>query len=168
MIWNLARQFMIKDEPYVAYLLTRYEKLNRDYQKYNVDTDNGDAVTYSWHNVPEIPIPLVGKVRIKVTTRPWMMKIMRHFKLVRALPSWHKKEKDFREWYVRLLDRIDLGTDVGYQNALKILELPAEATGYREVRYPKMDRVRQEAEAMLSRPNSPPPSRREVREPVPV
>ena len=31
-----------------------------------------------------------------------------------------------------------------------------------------MDRVKQEAEAMLSRPNTPPPQRREVREPQPV
>jgi indolepyruvate ferredoxin oxidoreductase len=167
-IRNLARQMMIKDEPYVAYLLTRHEKLQRDALKYNVDAENGDVVNYSWHNVPEIPIPLVGKVRLKVTTRPWMMKIMRHFKLVRSLPSWHRKERDFREWYIGLLDRIDLGTDAGYQNAVKVLELPGEATGYREVRYPKMDRVKQEAEAMLSRPNLPPPQLREVREPMPV
>lgn len=167
-IRTLARQMMIKDEPYVAYLLTRYEKRQRDAQKYNVDAENGDEVRYQWHNVPEVQLPLIGKVRMAMTTRPWMHQIIRHAKFVRLLPTWHKKEKDFREWYAGLLDRIDLSTDAGYRNAVKVLELPGDATGYREVRYPKMDRVRQEAEAMLSRPNTPPPQRREVREPQPV
>ena len=72
-------------------------------------------------------MPLVGKVRLKVTTRPWMMRVMRHFKFVRALPTWHRKEKDFREWYVGLLDRIDLGSEAGYRNAVKVLEMPGEA-----------------------------------------
>ena len=167
-IWNLARLMLVKDEPYVAYLLTRHEKLQRDALKYNVDAENGDEVRYQWNNVPEVVVPLIGKVRVNVTTRPWMMKVMRHFKAVRKLPSWHKKEKEFREWYVGLLNRIDLGTDAGYQTAVRVLELPADATGYREVRYPKMDRVKQEAEAMLGRPNPPPHQRREVRQPQPV
>src|SRR5207248_10652403 len=34
-IWNLAKVLLIKDEPYVAYLLTRYEKHQRDIAKYN-------------------------------------------------------------------------------------------------------------------------------------
>jgi indolepyruvate ferredoxin oxidoreductase len=152
-IWNLARLMMIKDEPYVAYLLTRYEKIQRDAQKYNVDFDNGDEVDYSWHNVPEIPIPFVGKIRVPITTRPWMHRIFRNTKFMRKLPSWHRREKEFREWYIGLLDRIDLQSDSGYHNALRVLSAPGEATGYREVRYPKMDRVKQESEALLGRPH---------------
>ena len=41
-IWNLAKVMLIKDEPYVAYLLTRYEKKQRDIAKYGVDVSNGD------------------------------------------------------------------------------------------------------------------------------
>ena len=36
-IWNLAKVMLIKDEPYVSYLLTRYEKKQRDIAKYGVD-----------------------------------------------------------------------------------------------------------------------------------
>ena len=148
-LWHLARQMLIKDEPYVAYLQTRYEKVHRDYQKYNVDTDNGDAVTYRWNNVPEVTLPLIGKIRMKITARPWMYHVARQFTFVRKLPSWHRREKEFRDWYIGLLDRIDLKTDAGYQAAVRALATPGEATGYREVRYPKMDRARQEAEAIL-------------------
>ena len=151
LIWNLARQMMIKDEPYVAYLQTRYEKIHRDYIKYNVDTDNGDAITYRWNNVPEVTLPIVGKVRMKITARPWMYHLAKHFKFVRKLPSWHRREREFLEWYVSLIDRIDLKTDAGYGNAVRALAAPAEATGYREVRYPKMERVREEAEVLLGR-----------------
>lgn len=152
-IWNLARLMMIKDEPYVAYLLTRYEKIQRDALKYNIDFDNGDEVEYSWHNVPELPIPLVGKIKIPITTRPWMHRIFRNTKFLRKLPSWHRREKEFRDWYIGLLDRIDLQSDGGYHNALRVLGMPGEATGYREVRYPKIDRVKQEAESLLARPH---------------
>jgi indolepyruvate ferredoxin oxidoreductase len=154
-IWHLARQMLIKDEPYVAYLQTRYEKVHRDYIKYNVDTDNGDAVTYRWNNVPEVTLPVIGKIRAKVTARPWMYHIARQFTFLRKLPTWHRREKEFRDWYIGLLDRIDLKSDAGYQAALRALTAPGEATGYREVRYPKMDRARQEAEAILGGRDTP-------------
>jgi indolepyruvate ferredoxin oxidoreductase len=150
-IWNLSRLMMIKDEPYVAYLLTRYEKIHRDALKYNIDSENGDEVRYKWHNVPEVTLPVIGKLRLPLTTRPWMHKIIRHFKFVRKLPTWHRKERDFCDWYIGLIDRIDLNTTHGYQTAVKVLGLPEEANGYREVRYPKMDRVKQDAEAILGR-----------------
>jgi indolepyruvate ferredoxin oxidoreductase len=150
-IWNLAKVMLIKDEPYVAYLLTRYEKKQRDYQKYNVDIENGDDVSYKWNNVPEVPVPLVGKVRLKVTTRPWMHKILRNFKFVRKLPGWHRREKEFREWYISLLDRIDLSTVQSYAASVRALHSIDEVTGYREVRYPKMDRAKQDAESLLGR-----------------
>jgi indolepyruvate ferredoxin oxidoreductase len=166
-IWNLSRQMMIKDEPYVAYLQTRYEKLHRDYLKYNVDTDNGDAITYKWTNVPELTLPVVGKIRVKITARPWMYHVAKNFKFVRKLPTWHRREREFMEWYIGRLDRVDLKTDAGYANAVRALGLPAEATGYREVRYPKMERVREEAEVLLGRGAPPtPPTMETRREPV--
>ena len=44
-IWNLAKVMLIKDEPYVSYLLTRYEKKQRDIAKYDVDVSNGDRLS---------------------------------------------------------------------------------------------------------------------------
>jgi len=53
-IWNLAKVTLIKDEPYVSYLLTRYEKKQRDIIKYNVDVSNGDRLVYRHHTKPEL------------------------------------------------------------------------------------------------------------------
>ena len=62
-IWNLAKVMLIKDEPYVAYLLTRYEKKQRDIAKYGVDVSNGDRIVYRHHTSPEFNI---GKYRVRL------------------------------------------------------------------------------------------------------
>jgi len=149
-IWNLARVMLIKDEPYVSYLLTRYEKKQRDIVKYGVDVSNGDHIIYKHHTRPEFNI---GKhrIRIPISTRDWQLRLVAHMKWWRKLPGWHKHETAFRDWYIALLDRVNLHTDVDYQLAVKVLKSPEEATGYREVRYPKQDRVREAAEAELVR-----------------
>jgi indolepyruvate ferredoxin oxidoreductase len=148
-IWNLAKVMLIKDEPYVAYLLTRYEKKQRDLAKYAVDVSNGDMLVYRHHTNPEFNI---GKFRfrLKITTSDWQLKLVRHMKWWRKLPGWHRRETAFRDWYVDLLDRVSLN-DAGYDQSVKVLNCPEEVTGYREVRYPKMNRAREQAEAELSR-----------------
>src|SRR5207253_860685 len=55
-IWGVAKVMLIKDEPYVAYLLTRYEKKQRDLAKYGVDAANGDRIVYRHHTKPEFVI----------------------------------------------------------------------------------------------------------------
>jgi indolepyruvate ferredoxin oxidoreductase len=149
-IWNLAKVMLIKDEPYVAYLLTRYEKKERDIRKYGVDVSNGDRIVYRHHTSPEFNI---GKyrIRLKITTSDWQLKLVRHMKWWRKLPGWHKREVAFREWYVGLLDRINLTHDVGYAQALRVLNAPQDVSGYREVRYPKMDATVKAIDAELSR-----------------
>ncbi len=149
-IWNLAKVMLIKDEPYVAYLLTRYEKKQRDLAKYGVDVSNGDRIVYRHHTSPEFNI---GKwrVRLKITTSDWQLKLVRHMKWWRKLPGWHKREVAFRSWYVGLLDRINLSHDSGYAQALKVLRAPEDVSGYREVRYPKMDEAVKAIDAELSR-----------------
>jgi indolepyruvate ferredoxin oxidoreductase len=149
-IWNLAKVMLIKDEPYVAYLLTRYEKKERDIRKYGVDVSNGDRIVYRHHTSPEFN---VGKwrVRLKITTSDWQLRLVRHMKWWRKLPGWHKREVAFRNWYVGLLDRINLTHDAGYAQALRVLRCPEEVSGYREVRYPKMDATVRTIDAELSR-----------------
>ena len=73
----------------------------------------------------------------------------------RKLPGWHQRETAFRDWYIGLLDRVNLTTD--YDQALRVLKCPEEVTGYREVRYPKQDRVREAIEAELVRQVTPAP-----------
>jgi indolepyruvate ferredoxin oxidoreductase len=150
-IWGVAKVMLIKDEPYVAYLLTRAEKKQRDILKYGVDTANGDRIVYRHHTRPEFNI---GKrrIRINITTTDWMLQIVRHMKWWRQLPGWHARENAFRDWYIGLLDRIDLSSDAGYQRAIKVLRCYEDVTGYREVRYPKMDRAREAIEAEIRSP----------------
>ena len=140
---------LIKDEPYVAYLLTRYEKKQRDLTKYGVDVANGDKLVYRHHTSPEFNI---GKfrIRLKITTSDWQLNLVRHMKWWRKLPGWHRREVAFRDWYIGLLDRVSLN-DANYAQSVQLLKCAEEVTGYREVRYPKMDRVQSRIEAELTR-----------------
>src|SRR5207248_3745672 len=78
-IWNLAKVMLIKDEPYVAYLLTRYEKEMRDIAKYNIDESNGDRLIYRHHTSPEFNIG-PWRVRLKITTSDWQLNLVRKMK----------------------------------------------------------------------------------------
>ena len=60
----------------------------------------------------------------------------------------------FRDWYITLLDRVSLN-DANYTDTVAVLKSAEPVTGYREVRYPKMDRAREAAEAQLTRVPSP-------------
>jgi indolepyruvate ferredoxin oxidoreductase len=146
-IWGVAKVMLIKDEPYVAYLLTRYEKKQRDIAKYSVDVANGDRIVYRHHTKPEFHIGQ-RRVRFNITTTDWMLQIVRRMKWWRKLPGWHARETGFRDWYIGLIDRIDLAND--YQRAVSVLKSYDDVSGYREVRYPKMDRARERVEGELS------------------
>ena len=147
-IWGVAKVMLIKDEPYVAYLLTRYEKKVRDAAKFGIDESNGDKLVYRHHTSPEFNI---GKfrVRLKITTADWQLKLVSKMKWWRNLPGWHAREVAFRDWYIGLLDRVNLSTEAGYAQALQVLACIGDVTGYREVRYPKMDAAKKAVEQEL-------------------
>jgi indolepyruvate ferredoxin oxidoreductase len=149
-IFGLAKVMLIKDEVYVSYLLTRFEKKQRDIVKYGVDVSNGDRIVYRHHTSPEFNL---GKyrVRMRITTRDWQLRLVSHMKWWRKLPGWHRRETSFRDWYVGLLERINLGNDAGYEQAVRVLKCVHDVSGYREVRYPKQDGVMQQVEAELTR-----------------
>jgi len=155
-IWNLAKVMLIKDEPYVAYLLTRAEKKARDITKYGVDEANGDRLVYKHHTSPEFNVGK-HKIRLRITTSDWQLRLVRHMKWWRKLPGWHMREVAFREWYIGLLNRVNLSHDAGYTTALTVLKSPEPVTGYREIRYPKMDRARDLVDGELSRTAKPEP-----------
>jgi indolepyruvate ferredoxin oxidoreductase len=148
-IHNLAKVMLIKDEPYVAYLLTRPEKLQKDIEKYNVDVANGDRVLYEHYTSPELGW---GKYRfrLKLKTRNWQLRLVRHMRFLRQLPGWHGREVAFRDWYISLLDKVDLTTPTLYDRTLAALRCPENVSGYREIRYPKMESARKEVEALLA------------------
>jgi indolepyruvate ferredoxin oxidoreductase len=138
-IWNLAKVMMIKDEVYVAMLYTSPEKYRRDRRRYNVNPANGDKIKYLHLNEPEFEIGGV-KIRFHLKGRDWQMRILRHCRWLRALlPSWHAREKEYRDWYIRLVDTCELHEPWLYNLWLDILRSPEPVTGFREVRYPKME-----------------------------
>ena len=148
-VWNLAKVMLIKDEPYVAYLLTRYEKRQRDIAKYAVDVSNGDRLVYRHHTSPEFNVGPY-RLRLKITTSDWQLGLVKHMKWWRSLPGWHAREVAFRGWYLSLLDRVSLN-DANYAASVEVLKCAEPVTGYREVRYPKMDAAKAAAEAALTR-----------------
>ena len=150
-IFNLAKLMLIKDEPYVAYLLTRYEKKVRDMQKFGVDESNGDRIVYRHHTSPEFPVGPY-RLRLKITTTDWMLNLMKHAKLLRKLPGWHRREVEFREWYVGLLNTVSLDTQPAYDQAMQVLRVAEDVKGYREVRYPTMDAARGKVAEALTQP----------------
>jgi hypothetical protein len=141
---------------YVSYLLTRFEKKQRDIVKYGLDVSNGDRIVYRHHTSPEFN---VGKfrVRLRLTTTDWQLKLVSKMKWWRRLPGWHKREVGFRDWYVGLLDRVKLDSDEQYAKAVEALRCPEAVSGYREVRYPKQDAARARVEELLGGGNEPTP-----------
>jgi indolepyruvate ferredoxin oxidoreductase len=139
-IFNLAKVMLIKDEVYVSYLLTRHEKKQRDISKYGVDVSNGDRIVYRHHTKPEL---MIGpwRLRFNITTRDWQLKLVGKMKWLRRIPGWHKKETAFRDWYVSLLNRVSLAGEEEYARGVEILRCAEEVTGYREIRYPKQEKV---------------------------
>ena len=87
-----------------------------------------------------------------------MLRLMRHCKWLRRMPHWHSREQAFRDWYISLLEKLDLSSDTGYETALKVLRSPEAVSGYREVRYPKLDAAKATAEAELLAPKSQAPA----------
>ncbi|HVS72712.1 MAG TPA: 2-oxoacid:acceptor oxidoreductase family protein [Phycisphaerae bacterium] len=145
-IWNLAKVMMIKDEVYVSMLYTSPEKYKRDRRRFNVNPANGDKITYVHLNRPEFV--LGGKhVKFHWKSRDWQVRVLRHCRWLRAiLPSWHAKEKTFREWYTGLVDACDLHAPHDAQKYslwLEIFKSPEPVTGFRDVRYPKQEAAMQ-------------------------
>ncbi len=151
-IWNLHKVMVIKDEIYVAHLLTSVEKRRRDQARYGLDPARGDRVEYRHFNRPEFVI--FGKrVAWDMITRDWMLGWVKRMGWLRkVLPDWHREERDFRDWYIEVLERLDGVNDLSsvYDKWLEFARAPEAVTGYREVRYPKMNAARLRGDKLFS------------------
>ena len=147
----LHKVMLIKDEVYVAHLLTSEEKLQRDKELYKVDTANGDRIRYVHLNRPHVTVMGLD-FESDIDTRNWQLHLMKRMKFLRRwLPEWHAKEKAFREWYItRVIDTFSPTDTETYEKHLQALECVEEVRGYREIRYPKMEMVKQKVEEWLS------------------
>ena len=147
----LHKVMLIKDEVYVAHLLTSEEKLQRDMELYGVDTANGDRVRYVHLNRPHFTV-MGFDLEADIDTRNWQLNLMKRMKFLRRwLPQWHTKEKAFREWYItRVIDTFAPVDAETYEKHLRALECVEEVRGYRDIRYPKMEVAKQTVEDLLA------------------
>ena len=146
----LHKVMLIKDEVYVAHLLTSKAKLRRDKELYGVDESNGDKIKYVHLNRPRFTI--MGKdLQWDMNTKNWQLNLMKRMKVLRRLLSqWHKLEKMFRDWYIaEVIDTFAPHDRESYEDHVAALEVPEEVRGYREVRYPKMENAKKKVEELL-------------------
>jgi len=148
-VWNLAKVMLIKDEIYCAKMLTSPEKYKRDRRRFKVNPHAGDKIVYAHHNRPEFE--LFGfKIRFHWTSRDWQLRLLGKMRFLRTLmPKWHQREKDFRDWYETLVDKVDFYGPKDYKRWEAILNVVKPVTGFREVRYPKMVQAQEKAQELL-------------------
>ena len=153
-IWNLHKAMIIKDEVYVAHLLTSEEKTRRDQHRYHVDPKRGDKIVYHHLNRPEFNI-LGQDVRFKFSPKKWHLNLIKHFRWLRlVMPQWHQREREFSDWYIRLAESFrNLDGKASYDRYVQALRCVEEVRGYREVRYPKMETAQRKVEDLLKRPS---------------
>ncbi|HVO33348.1 MAG TPA: DUF6537 domain-containing protein [Elusimicrobiota bacterium] len=147
-IHHAFKVIAIKDEVYVSHLLTSPEKRARDRARFDIDPTRGDRIVYQHLTRPEFT--LFGRTwRWDMSTRDWQLSIMRRMKFLRRLlPAWHRAEREFRDWYLEWVDRFDVEDETVYPLWVQILDAPAEVRGYREIRYPLMQKARNKVDIL--------------------
>jgi len=145
-VWNLAKLMLIKDEFYVAHLLTSYEKRRRDRQRYNVNPANGDRLRYRRTFHPRF----LGR-QVDVRVPHWSLYVLRNLRILRRIvPLWRYPERRFLRWYERLVDDFSRATRADYARYLEALQSVENVRGFAEIRRPKMAAARSRADQLLS------------------
>ncbi len=147
-VWNLAKLMLIKDEFYVAYLLTSFEKRRRDRQVYNVNPANGDKIRYRRTFHPRF----FGR-KLDVRVPHWSLYVLRNMRLLRrVLPLWHREDRQLLAWYERVVDDAEqyISDAASYATYLELLRCVEPVTGYAEVRWPRMDTARARGDQLLA------------------
>jgi indolepyruvate ferredoxin oxidoreductase len=133
---TLAKTYWIKDEVFVAHLMTSPMKTLRDRESYG---NLGTKFKVKHINRPSFVV-LGKKIEFDFSPQIWMLKIMRQLRGLRQLmPQWHKEER-------RIAARIrsELLTANHTWETLKKLD---NIKGYREVRIANAATVFPEASA---------------------
>ncbi len=152
-IHNLHKAMVIKDEIYVAHLLSSEEKTRRDRHRYHVDPARGDKIIYHHLNRPEFTVG-PWDIRFKFSPKKWQFNLLKHFRwLRRVLPAWHRREREFRDWYIGLVEHFhNVDGPDAYDRYVSALRCVEEVRGYREIRYPKMAEAKRKAEEFRNQP----------------
>ena len=145
-VWNLAKLMLVKDEFYVSHLLTSYEKLRRDRQRYNVNSAIGDSLRYRRTFHPRI----LGR-QVDVRLPHWTLYVIRNLRFLRhVMPWYHATDRRFLRWYEQIVDSFTTADEAHYERYAEVLESVESITGYAEIRWPKMQAVRDRAEQTLA------------------
>ncbi|MFA6238749.1 MAG: thiamine pyrophosphate-dependent enzyme [Bacteriovorax sp.] len=121
---TFARTYFVKDEIYIAHVMVSPMRRANDESIYR---SLGSSFKKVYINRPAFDVG-TKKIEFDFSPRPWMLKIMRHARILRSLlPVWHKLE---REIACSIKEKLLLGA-LDYRE-LKALE---NIKGYREVRY---------------------------------
>lgn len=121
---TLAKTFWIKDEVFVSHLMISPMKTAVDKERYR---DLGTSFKVVHINRPAFDM-MGRKIEFDFSPRPWMLKVMRHLRVLRLLmPSWHQKE---RELALEIRTRL-----MTHKKSLKVLKELDAIKGYRNVRY---------------------------------
>jgi indolepyruvate ferredoxin oxidoreductase len=141
-IHNLHRAMAIKDEVFVAHQLTSGRKYARDRERFGIDPASGDRLGYVHLNRPAFDL-LGMHLEWDMATRDWQLRLVRRARFLRRLmPSWHRRERAFRDWYEREVIGAVAGGRLAGGAAEEALRLPEGVTGFRGVRHPKEDAAR--------------------------
>ena len=143
-IWNLAKLMIIKDVFYVSYLLTRYEKLKRDRQRYQVNVDGGDKIRYqrTFH-------PRIFGYRVDIRLPNIGNRVFARLKFIRVLTQRSRQEeREFLSWYRGLVAGFGKDRRLSYEQEVEILEAVATVRGYAEIRAEAMAEARAKVESV--------------------
>lgn len=136
----LYRGSVVKDEFFVAYLLTRPAKQKELAKKYQLHFENGDKIKIRHINRPRIQI---GKWTFEWTRRssPFFLRLFKQLRPVRMLINkiffpYHRQAWHFRRVYGSLLGAL---TDIASwgEREKELLLSPLKIRGFREVRAEK-------------------------------
>lgn len=120
----LAKTFWIKDEVFVSHLMISPIKKADDQKRY---ADLGSSFEVIHINRPAFEL-MGRKIEFDFSPKPWMLKCMRHLRILRRLmPDWHKQERALSTSI-----RQNLLSAPQSRNMLKKLD---SVKGYREVRF---------------------------------
>jgi indolepyruvate ferredoxin oxidoreductase len=125
---TLTRTYWIKDEVFVSHLMISPLKTARDEATYGT---LGSSFRVVHINRPAFEVA-GKKIEFDFSPRPWMLKIMRHLRVLRRImPEWHRKERA-----IAAEIRAEL---LAVPGPKRLRELES-IKGYREVRYAAAER----------------------------
>ena len=126
----LTKSYWIKDEVFVSHLMISPLKKQKDNEVYNQL-----GRSYKVVHINRPAFDLFGKkIEFDFSPKVWMLKLMRHFRLLRLImPNWHKTE---RQIALDIRDEL-LNKDISTK---RLKELDG-VKGYRQVRYQWAEKI---------------------------